>query len=41
MRKIIPAILYLLVMPLAFSGETSDLVTVLLQSKILLSIAVS
>jgi len=27
MRKIIPAILYLLVMPLAFSGETSDLVT--------------
>ena len=27
MRKIIPAILYLLVMPLAFSGEASDLVT--------------
>jgi len=27
MRKIIPAILYLLVMPLALSGETSDLVT--------------
>ena len=27
MRKIIPAILYLFVMPLAFSGETSDLVT--------------
>ena len=27
MRKIIPAILYLFVMPIAFSGETSDLVT--------------
>jgi hypothetical protein len=27
MRKIIPAILYLFVMPLAFSGDKSDLVT--------------
>ncbi|WP_422680447.1 TonB-dependent receptor [Candidatus Methylopumilus universalis] len=27
MKKIIPAILYLFVMPIAFSGETSDLVT--------------
>ena len=27
MKKIIPSILYLFVMPLAFSGETSDLVT--------------